>query len=162
LFLNSISRSLVLQGRRSGLKVKTHLGVSPLEALIAYVGLDVAGYGLQVYTATKLATGTVRPVPSTPLAVMEVAAVGAETAGMDPIADPQRFRPLLRALARTYPPDHRATMVNVTDDTSRRSHATLPLRRFPEFIPGVRENSHLFIDAVRTETAASKEGHHGA
>ncbi|MCZ6456511.1 MAG: SAM-dependent methyltransferase, partial [Actinobacteria bacterium] len=35
LFLNTISRLLVLQGRRSGLDVQTIPGISPLEALIS-------------------------------------------------------------------------------------------------------------------------------
>ena len=46
LFLNSISRLLVLQARRAGLEVRTLPGISPLDALISYVGVDVAGFGL--------------------------------------------------------------------------------------------------------------------
>ena len=158
LFLNSISRLLVLHGRRSGLQVETFPGISPLDALISYVGVDVATFGLQVFTGNRLASSPTRLDPAVPLAVMELAGVGLETSAADPTVEPKRYGRLLGALARIYPADHPATLVNVTGGNGRRSHATLPLRRFAEFIPNIRENSHLFIDVIRpSQQRSSKE-----
>jgi precorrin-6B methylase 1 len=151
LFLNSISRLVVLQGRRSGLRVQILPGISPLDALISYVGVDVATFGLQVFTGSRLAKSPPRLEPTVPLAVMELAGVGVQAPGADPPAEPERYVPLLKALARVYPADHPATLVNVTGGNGHRSHATLPLRRFLEFLPNIRENSHLFIDVIRPQ-----------
>jgi len=157
LFLNSISRLLVLAARRSGLQVQTLPGISPLDALISYVGVDIATFGLQVFTGDRLATSPTRLDPTVPLAVMELAGVGVRTSAMDPTDEPKRFGRLLGALARVYPPDHPATLVNVTGGNGRRSHATLPLRRFFEFLPNIRENSQLFIDAIPPQQQTQKE-----
>ena len=151
LFLNSISRLLVLEGQRSGLNVQTLPGISPLDALISYVGVDVATFGLQVFTGNRLAASPPRLDPTVPLAVMELAGVGVRTSAADPTAEPERYGRLLGALAKVYPPDHPATLVNVTGGNGQRSHATLPLRRFFEFLPNIRENSHLFIDLIRPQ-----------
>jgi precorrin-2 methylase len=151
LFLNSISRLLVLQGRRSGLRVLTLPGISPLDALISYVGVDVAGFGLQVFTGRRLASSPPKLDPAVPLAVMELAGVGARTTVAKPTDDAKWYARLVGVLARVYPADHPVTLVNVTGDGSRRSHATLPLYRFGEFLPNIRETSHLFVDAVRPQ-----------
>ncbi len=127
LFLNSISRLIVLQARRAGMTVRTIPGISPLEALISYVGVDVANFGLQVFTAHRLAARPTRIDTTVPLAVMELAGVGATTTDTTPADDPKRYAHLLRALARFYPADHPATMVNLTAGNGGRSHATLPL-----------------------------------
>jgi len=151
LFLNSISRLLVLEGRRSGLQVQTLPGISPLDALISYVGVDVATFGLQVFTGNRLASSPTRLDPTVPLAVMELAGVRVQTSRTDPASEPERYRGLLGALAGVYPANHPATLVNVTGSNGQRSHATLPLRRFFEFLPNIRENSHLFIDVIRPQ-----------
>ena len=159
LFLNSISRLVVLQGRRSGLDVQTLPGISPLDALISYVGVDVATFGLQVFTGNRLASSPTRIDPTVPLAVMELAGVGVQASGTDPVAEPERYGCLLGVLAKVYPADHPAILVNVTGGNGQRSHATLPLRRFGEFLPNIRENSHLFIDAIQPQQQRpSKEG----
>jgi precorrin-2 methylase len=158
LFLNSISRLLVLQGRRSGLNIQTLPGVSPLDALISYVGVDVATFGLQVFTANRLATSPTRLDPTVPLAVMELAGVGVQTSDDDPTARPERYGRLLATLANVYPATQPATLVNVTAGNGRRNHATVPLRDIYEFVPHIRENSHLFIDVMRTpQQQPSKE-----
>lgn len=149
LFLNSISRLVVLQGRRSGLQVQILPGISPLDALISYVGVDVATFGLQVFTGNRLAGSPTRLDPAVPLAVMELAGIDVHSATTAPGDEPERYARLLKALAGVYPADHPATLVNVTGGNGRRSHATLPLRRFFEFLPSIRQNSHLFIDVVR-------------
>jgi precorrin-6B methylase 1 len=157
LFLNSISRLLVLQGRRAGFEVVTIPGISPLEALMSYVGVDVANFGLQVFTGHRLASGSTRIDPTVPLAIMELAGVGASDTATDPGDEPRRYAHLLGSLARFYPPDHPTTLVNVTAGHGRHKHATLPLRRFGEFLPNIRENSHIFIDAVRQQPSPTKE-----
>lgn len=158
LFLNSISRLLVLHGRRSGLKVQVLPGISPLDALISYVGVDIATYGIQVYTAHRLAASPPRLDPTVPLAVMELAGIDVQIVGEDAAVEPERYIPLLRTMARFYPADHPATMVNVTGGNGHRTHATLPLRKFFEFLPSIRENSHLFIDVIRpNQQRPSKE-----
>ena len=157
LFLNSISRLLVLQARRAGLEVRTLPGISPLDALISYVGVDVAGFGLQIFTGHRLATSPTRLDPSVPLAVLELAGVGVSETSTEPGDEPKRYARLLGALAAVYPADHPTTLVNLTGGNGRRSHATLPLRRFAEFLPNIRENSHLFIDAVRPQQQRSSK-----
>ena len=151
LFLNSIGRLLVLQGRRSGMQIRTIPGVSPLDALISYVGVDVAGFGLQVFTGHRLATTPTRLDPTIPLAVLELAGVGIVDTQTDAADQPARYAPLWGVLAAAYPPNHPATLVNVTGSNGRKSHATLPLRRFAEFVPSIRDNSHLFLDAARPQ-----------
>ena len=148
LFLNTISRLLVLQGRRAGLEVQTLPGISPLDALISYVGVDVAAFGLQVFTGERLGSRPGRVDPTVPLAGMELAGVGVRHYGADIDDEPRRYGHLFGALARVYAPTHPATMVNVNDGPGGRSHATLPLRRFGEFVHNICENSHLFIDAT--------------
>jgi hypothetical protein len=151
LFLNTISRLLVLKGRRAGLEVRILPGISPLDALISYVGVDVAAFGLQVFTGERLGSRPGRLDPTGPLAVMELAGVGVGDTGADPGDEPRRYGRLLGALARAYPPDHPTTLVNVTGGYGARAHATLPLGRFDEFIPNIGENSHLFVDALRSD-----------
>jgi len=140
MFLNSISRLLVILGRSQELTVRTVPGISPLDALISYIGLDLARYGLQVFTARHLATTPRRLDPTVPLAVIELAGIDDEESG---------HAALLKTLAVTYPPDHPATLVTV--DGNGGAHATRPLHRFPDFVHAIRTESHLFIDAVRTE-----------
>jgi hypothetical protein len=148
---------LVLQGKRSGLNVRVLPGISPLDALISYVGVDIATFGLQVFTGNRLASSPTPIDGTVPLAVLELAGIGVQAPGGDPGGEPERYVPLLRTLARVYPPNHPATLVNVTGGNGTRSHATLPLRRFFEFVPNIRENSHLFVDVIRRQKQPTKE-----
>ena len=143
LFLNTISRVIVAEARRHDLSVVVLPSVSPLEGVISYLGLDVASFGLQALTGDRIARGEVLVNPTVPLIVLELAGTGLNGSGDGQAA---RFRPLLRSLARSFPATHPATMVQVTGSAGRRSHATLPLRRFGEFLPHITTSSQLFLD----------------
>ena len=54
LFMNVISRALVMQAKERGLSIRVYPGISPLDTLINYLGLDVGTFGLQVFDARRL------------------------------------------------------------------------------------------------------------
>ena len=56
LFLNSVARALVIEGRRLGLTVQILPGVSAIDVLINDIGVDVGLFGLQVFDAHWLVT----------------------------------------------------------------------------------------------------------
>jgi hypothetical protein len=119
--------------------------VSPLDVMISYLGIDVATFGLQVFTAAGLLARRAEPNPAVPLFVLELAGlgIGADGAALD------RYRSLVRHLGRAYPGGHSVTLVNLTAVPGRRSHASVPLSQFGKLLPHVAVNSHLFIDAAK-------------
>lgn len=158
MLLDSLSRLLVVEGRQRSLQVEVHPGVSPLDVLVAYAGLDVAGFGLQVFSASMLAGRRPRLHPGVPLLVLELAGLGARTTSDTESPHPARFRGLVAHLARFYPATHPVTLINTTAVPGARAHATLPLSRFGELIPHVRATSNLFVDARRRTGPASSDG----
>lgn len=150
LFLNSVTRFLVLEGRRRDMRIDIHPGVSPLDVLVSYLGVDVAQRGLQVFTADQLLTQGHLVNSRVPLFLMELAGLGASRLGQAGV-NPNRFRRLMGHLAGFYPPQHPTTLVNLTSVPGRRSHATVPLARLDEFLAHLTTDSCLFVDALVTE-----------
>jgi hypothetical protein len=150
LFLNSLNRFLVLQARERGLNVSILPGVSPFDAIVSDLGLDV-GAGLQVFDARRLVARGVAPNPALPLLIMQAGGFAAGAVGSNG-HDPATYEPLAAYLARFYPPEHPVTIVN-TGAVGGRS--TVPLSRFNELVPHIGAASSLFIDAARRSAPAA-------
>jgi len=160
LFLNVISRVLVMQAKERGLSVRVYPGVSQLDSLINYLGLDVGSFGLQVFDARRLVARKHRINPSVPLLVLQLAGVAADEAGTLAQRDPADYAPLAKHLTRFYPTGQPVTVLHVNDGEGRAAHSTSPLSGFADLVPSIRIASHLFIDAVRQSPSAqpAKEG----
>jgi uncharacterized protein YabN with tetrapyrrole methylase and pyrophosphatase domain len=141
LFLNSLNRFLVLQARERGLNVSILPGVSPFDAIVSELGLDV-GAGLQVFDARRLVARGIAPNTALPLLIMQAGGFGAGANGHDPAT----YEPLAAFLAQFYPPQQPVTVVNTGAGGGR---STVPLSRFDELVSHIGAASSLFIDATR-------------
>ena len=143
-FLNVATRFLVQQARQRDLTVAVYPAVSQFDALVSYLGLDVSGFGLQMFDAQRLVERGQAPNPDVPLLVMQVSAFGLN-------GGPQNgatFRPLANYLRRYYPEEQPLTLVNIGLQ-NRGSNITVTLRDFDSLLPYLRSGSSVFIDRVQ-------------
>ncbi len=153
LFLNSLNRFLVLKAREMGLEVQVLPAVSPLDALIADIGLDVGTFGLQAFDARGLVAREPVLNPGVPAFVLQVGLLAAvEGLPAESGEAAEAYLPLVRHLARFYGPEHPATLITLAEGSAPAGRRTLPLARFPELVPHIGGSSHLFLDIAR-ETA---------
>ena len=154
LFLNAVTRFLVQQARARGLSIRIHPGVSQIDALISYLGLDVTTFGFQLFDAQRLVSRRQPVNPAVPLLVLQVAGFAASdfAASEAPAAGPPsdgEYAPLAECLARFYSADQCVTLINTSSNGRGPSHVTVQLSRFSELVPHVRPESSLFIDRVK-------------
>ena len=149
LFLNSLNRFLLMQAKQRKLSVQVYPGVSPLDALVCDLGLDISTFGLQIFDARRLVTRKQQINPTVPLLVLQLAGFAVEEAGPQPEPDPKEYQPLASYLAQFYPPEHPVSLVNTAYGQKRGGHATVRLSRLLDLVPHVGTTSHLFIDAIR-------------
>ncbi len=154
LFLNVVSRFLIRQAGERKLSVEVYPGVSQVDTLINYLGLDVGTFGLQLFDARRLVERKQRINPGVPLLVLQLAGFAAQQAGPVEQGDPKAYQPLADHLGLSYPPEQSVTLLNTTGGQGRRAHAALPLSRFLELVPHIQFTSSLFVDAMRNGQAA--------
>jgi hypothetical protein len=72
LFLNALSRTLLMEARRLGLKVQILPGVSIVDVLINEIGMDVSLFGLQVFDALWLVQRRLPLAPALPAMILNL------------------------------------------------------------------------------------------
>lgn len=147
MLFNAISRYLAMEGKRLELGVQVVPGVSPLEAMIGGIGLDVSTFGLQVFDATRLVSRRIPISPQVPAIVMNIdgfAGAAVPAAGSPP-AD---LAPFVAYLANCYPANHPATVVTLGTGIAV---ASIQLSALPGVAAKLQPGSHLFLDMVRPD-----------
>lgn len=143
LMFNAITRYLATEGKRLELTVQVLPGISPLDAIIGGIGLDVSTFGLQVFDCTRLVQRGLAITPSVPAILMNAGTAGFSEHDVRQVPD---LRPLVTYLQHCYPPDHHVSVLALTDDGM--AVAPSRLRALPEVADKFRPSTHLFIDAV--------------
>ncbi len=149
LFLNSLNRFLIMQAGQRGLSVEAYPGISPIDTFLCQLGLDVGAFGLQLFEAGQLVTRKQRINPGVPLFLLQPAGFAARQVRSPGAQPDDEYRPLVGYLANFYPADHPITLLNAADGQKSATQTTVPLRRFLELVPQIRNTSNLFINAIR-------------
>jgi hypothetical protein len=145
MFMNTVCRTLVIEGRRLGLNVQVLPGISLVDTLVNDIGIDVGIYGLQVFDAHWL---TLRRLPlssKVPALILNMEGFGLESVPANGAT--RSFDPLLDHLECHYQRDHAVTMIRTGPSGGlafeRRSlHA---LREAQDLLPSL---TCLFLDAA--------------
>ncbi len=147
LFANAITRYLMAEANRLQLSVRIFPGVSPIDVVVAEVGLDVGRAGLQTISASGLAARPAALNPRMPLLLLELAGLAAGGGSAE------AYGPLVEMLGREYPASQPVTLINMTGDGSI-SRATVTLANFAELLPKIDASSCLFVDIRKRATSA--------
>lgn len=149
LLSNALNRFLVTKAKERELATQILPAVSPIDALICQVGLDVGTFGLQVFDARRLVTRQLPIHASVPLLLVQAGSLahGETTAALLPTAE--ACAPLVEYLGRFYPPEHVIVhLANSTEPAAGAMHA-VPLSGFESLVPRLGPASTLFVDRVR-------------
>ena len=148
LLLNAVNRYLVVEANKRKLTVRVYPGVSPVDAIVADLGIDVGRSGLQTLSARGLVDRPVSLNPMTPMLLLQLAGVATDGASAE------AYGRLLAVLEHAYPPSQPVTMLNMPGD-GRITRATVTIERFAELLPHIDASSSLFIDITRGQPANS-------
>lgn len=146
LMFNAITRYLAAEGKRLELTVQVLPGISPLDAIIGGVGLDVSTFGLQVFDCTRLVERRLPINPAVPAILMHAGSAGLASPSE---GNAPNLEPLVRYLAPCYPEGHVATVINLTE--SGMAVAPARLSALAQLAAQLQPTSHLFIDMVRQQ-----------
>jgi hypothetical protein len=149
LFLNGLTRYLVVEARKRELTTRVLPAVSPVDAIVADLGIDVGLAGLQTLSARGFAARRVA-MPAMPLLLLQLAGVAG--AG----ASAEAYGPLVQALGAVYAASQPVTLLNMPGD-GRITRATVTLARFAELVPHIDASSSLFIDIARPAPSPPQE-----
>lgn len=142
LLVNAITRFLVAEALRLELSLRVFPGVSPVDVVVAEVGIDVGRTGLLTISASGLLARPVALNPRVPLLVLELAGVRPEGASAE------AYRPLVELLQSEYPANQPITLINMAGDGGI-TRATVTLASFGEVLPNIDASSCLFVDIRR-------------
>lgn len=148
LLMNAVTRYLMVEAKKRGLAVRTYPAVSPIDAVVAELGVDVGLSGLQTLSARGFLAKPGLVNVRMPLLLLQVAGV----TGGDVSAE--AFGPLTLALAEIYPQSQPLTLLNMPGD-GRVTRATVTVARFGELISHIDTSSSLFIDVARQPAPAT-------
>jgi hypothetical protein len=150
LFLNAITRYIAAEAAKRGLSVRSYPGVSPVDAIVADLGIDVGQGGLQIISARGLVARPERVHTHAPLLVLQAGGVAS------PESSAEAFGPLARVLSMQYPPEHALTLLNMPGDGGV-TRATVTVARFAELIPHIDNSSSLYLErAERAQPRAAQ------
>lgn len=149
LFMNAITRYLAAEADRLELSVRIFPSVSPVDVVVAEIGIDVGRAGLQTLSASGLVSRPAALNPRMPLLLLELAGLASEGGSAE------AYGPLVEMLLREYPASQPITLINLTGDGSV-SRATVTLENFGELLPNIDASSCLFID-IRRKTESAQE-----
>ena len=155
---NSITRALVPLCRERDIKVEMHASVSPIDALINDLGVDVAGRGLQTFTAKTLLQRGVVPNPAVPLFVTGLDLFLDEQARPADTDAGQLFERLETHLARAYPPSHSITLVTRLTGRGVLTHRTSRLGDAHRLWSDAGPGSSLYVDPIRPRQTPNPKG----
>jgi hypothetical protein len=149
LFGNAITRYLVAEAARLKIPVRTFPAVSPIEVVVAEIGLDVGRAGLQTISARGLVARPLALNPYMPLLLLELAGLSAEGGSAE------AYGPLVATLMRAYPASQPVTLINMQGD-GRISRATVTLGKFVQVVSKIEPSSCLFVDIRQRATTSEK------
>lgn len=147
LLVNAITRFLVAEATRLEMPLRVFPGVSPVDVVVAELGIDVGRSGLLTISAAGLLARPVALNPRIPLLVLELAGVRPEDASAE------AYGPLVELLQAEYPQDQAITLVNMAGDGGI-TRSTVTLENFAQLLPNIEPSSCLFIDIRRRAKAA--------
>jgi len=146
LLVNAITRFLVAEALRLELSLRVFPGVSPVDVVVAEIGIDVGRTGLLTISAGGLLARPVALNPRVPLLVLELAGVQPEGASAE------AYGPLAELLQSEYPANQPITLVNMAGDGGI-TRSTVALASFGELLPNIDPSSCLFVDIRRKAEA---------
>jgi hypothetical protein len=140
--VNAITRFLVAEATRLEMPLRIFPGVSPVDVVVAEIGIDVGRTGLVTISAGGLLARPVALNPRVPLLVLELAGVRPEG------ASGEAYGPLVELLRSEYPTNQPITLVNMAGDGGI-TRSTVTLANFGELLPNIEPSSCLFVDIRR-------------
>lgn len=147
LLVNAITRFLVAEATRLEIPFRVFPGVSPIDVVVAEIGIDVGRSGLQTISAPSLLARPIPLNPRMPLLLLQLAGVRPEGASAE------AYGPLVGRLREDYPDEQPITLVNMTGDGGI-TRATVTLSNFGELLPNINTSSCLFVDVRRKAAPA--------
>ena len=149
LLSNALNRFLVMQAKERGIAVQVLPAVSPIDALICQVGLDVGSFGLQVFDARRVVARRIPIQTAVPLLLLQAGsiAIGDTTGRVSVTAE--AFRPLADYRGTFYPPSHPVAHLANSADPSAAAIVAAPLSGFDSLMPHIGPASTLFVDRLR-------------
>ncbi len=154
LLSNSLNRFILVQAKERKLVTQVLPGVSPIDAAICQVGLDVGTFGLQVFDARRVYTREMPIQSSVPLLLLQVAGVALSEASPVFAPRPGAYRELSDYLGRFYPPTHPVVHLANSADPQAAAASAAPLSAFDSLVPRFGPASTLFVDLLRLPRAA--------
>ena len=142
LLVNAITRFLVAEATRLEMPMRIFPGVSPIDVMVAEIGIDVGRTGLLSISAAGLLARPVALNPRVPVLLLELAGLQADGASAE------AYGGLVELLQAEYPPKQPMTLVNMSGDGGI-TRATVALADFGELLPNIDPSSCLFIDIRR-------------
>jgi hypothetical protein len=150
LLMNTVARTLVIEGRRLGLSVQTVAGVSPLDVIINDIGVDVGLFGLQVFDAHWLTAQGLEMTPSVPAIILNLAGFDLSTVpDSPPIAE---YGPLIKHLRRFYDSSQEVTLIRTSPSGTGFTFGRARLGSVVSQPEALAASTCLFIDAVLPPT----------
>lgn len=149
LLLNSITRYLAVEARARNLSVLILPGVSPVDAVVADLGIDVGGSGLQIIAARGFIDRPDLINPGMPLLLLEAGASLSSGDGSGREALPASLR-------RRYPETQPITALKPSANGLTRK--TARLSRFHELEAALEPSASLFVDVARGRPANEEDG----
>lgn len=142
LLVNAITRFLVAEALRLELPLRVFPGVSPIDVVVAEVGVDVGRTGLMTISANGVIARPAALNPRVPLLVLELAGLCPEGASAE------AYGPLVELLRAEYPANQPITLINMAGEGGI-TRATVTLANFGELLPSIDASSCLYVDLRR-------------
>ena len=142
LLVNAITRFLVAEATRLEIPFRVFPGVSPIDVVVAELGIDVGRVGLQTVSASGFAARPAALNPRMPLLLLQLAGLRPEGASAE------AYGPLFECLQANYPTTQPVTLINMVGDGGI-TRATVTLSNFAELLPNIDTSSCLYVDVRR-------------
>lgn len=155
LLSNALNRFLMTKAKERGLAMQVLPAVSPIDAAICQVGLDVGTFGLQVFDARRVYTRELPIQPSVPLLLLQVAAIALSESTGPLRREADTYRELADYLRRFYPPGHAIVHLANSSDPVATAVTAAQLSAFDSLVPHFGPASTLFVDLLRQTPAAN-------
>ena len=146
LLVNAITRFLVAEATRLEIPFRVFPGISPIDVVVAEIGIDVGRVGLQTIAAAGLVARPAALNARMPLLLLQLAGLRPEGASAE------AYGPLFECLQASYPTTQPVTLINMPGDGGI-TRATVTLSKFGELLPNIDTSSCLYIDVRRKATA---------
>ncbi len=155
LLSNALNRFLLTKAKERGIAAQVLPGVSPIDAAVCQVGLDVGTFGLQVFDARRLYARELPVQASVPLLLLQVAGIALGESAAPILPDTAAYLPLADYLGRFYPPEHVVVHLANSSDPRATAVTAAQLAAFDSLVPQFGPASTLFVDLVRQSQTAN-------